>query len=251
VVAGAIAVVSLAVTMPFCRWFCPLAATLNPLSRFGLARIKRDGTACSDCGQCRKACPMAIPVGQRLQVTDARCLTCLHCVEVCPSKRGRALSWGPPAWLGHAWPTAAVIGVLLVCTSAAVAAAYLLPLPSFVTARGTAPAQIASVELRVRELTCRGRANLLVGFLERDDLYQIPGPEPGTPGYYKLDAWPDPSVAVVRISFDPAHANEEAIKQAITEPYFDIDENRWWMSPFLIEGYSILGSEEEVGEPPP
>jgi polyferredoxin len=38
VVAGGIAVVSLFVTMPFCRWFCPLAAVLNPLSRFGLGR---------------------------------------------------------------------------------------------------------------------------------------------------------------------------------------------------------------------
>jgi polyferredoxin len=240
VVAGAIVVTSLAVTMPFCRWFCPLAAVLNPLSRFGVARIKRDGATCSDCGRCRKSCPMAIPVDQVPQVTDARCLACMNCVEACPSRKGRSLAWGPPGWLGHAWPQAVVIGVLLVCTGAAVAAAYLAPLPSFVKARGTAPAQIAAVELRVRELTCRGRANLLVGFLERDDLYQIPGPDPSTPGYYKLEAWPDPGLAAIRISYDPRYATEADIQRAITEPYFDVQEDRWWQSPFAIEGYDPL-----------
>ena len=101
VVAGAVIVVSLLVTMPFCRWFCPLAAVLNPLSRFGLGRIKRDEIACSRCGRCAASCPMAIPVDQLRQVTASRCLACMNCIEACPSKGQRALSWGPPNWLGH------------------------------------------------------------------------------------------------------------------------------------------------------
>jgi polyferredoxin len=249
VVAGAMVAISLVVAMPFCRWLCPLAATLNPLSRFGLTRIQRDSASCANCGRCAAACPMAIPVDQLPQVTAARCLSCMKCTDACPSTKSRPLSWGPPAWLGGAWPRGIAVGVLLLCAGAAVTMAALAPLPSFVKSRGTPPKHIASVELRVRELTCRGRANLLVGFLERDDLYQLPGPDPATPGYYRLEAWPDPETASVRISYDPALANETVVKQAITEPYYDVQGNRWWLSPFLIQGYDPLGLDlDHVGD---
>jgi polyferredoxin len=244
VVAGTIALVSLVVAVPFCRWCCPLAAVLNPLSRFGLARIKRQASACSDCGRCAASCPMAIPVDRVQQVTASRCTACLVCMEACPRKKQNAISWGPPDWLGLAWPRAALIGILLLCASAGVAASYLAPLPSFVKSRGTAPDHVASVELSIRELTCRGRANLLVGFLERGDLDRIPGPTSDAPGYYKLEAWPDPVLATVRISYDPAFATEDAIKRAITEPYFDSEENRWWLSPFVVDGYAPPGLED-------
>lgn len=244
VVAGAIATASLLVTMPFCRWFCPLAAVLNPLSRFGLGRIKRDDAICTSCGQCAAACPMAIPVDRLPQVTVSRCLACMNCIEACPCEKQHAIIWGPPNWLGHTWSQAIVIVILLLCGGAAVAAAYLAPLPSFVKSRGTPPDRIASVELRIQGLTCRGRANLLVGFLERDDMYQIPGSAADAPGFYRLEAWPDPVAAMVRIIYDPRCADEEAIKLAIVEPYFDMGEDRWWMSPFVIEGYSPLGLDK-------
>jgi len=104
VVAGVILVASLAVMLPFCRWLCPLAAVLNLVSRFGVARIQRDASNCRDCGVCAKRCPMAIPVDRVDQVTAARCLSCLNCVEVCrPGKnRPTALRWGPPRPLGTA-----------------------------------------------------------------------------------------------------------------------------------------------------
>lgn len=237
VVAGTIAAASLFIKMPFCRWFCPLAAVLNPLSRFGFARIKRDVAACTGCGRCAAACPMEIPVDQMQQVTASRCMTCMECIEACPHQQRGAILWGPPAKLGRAWPGGVAIAVLLLSGIGAVAAAHLAPLPSFVKSRGVLPDQVASVELRIQGLTCRGRANLLVGFLERDDMYQIPGPAVDLPGYYRLDAWPDPGVATVRISYDPKCADEEAIKQAILEPYYGMQDNRWWMSPFVIEGY--------------
>jgi hypothetical protein len=72
-------------------------------------------------------------------------------------------------------------------------------------------------------------------------MYHISGTDPKTPGYYKVEAWPGPVTAVVCISYDPACADEDAIKQAITEPYYDMAENRWWLSPFLIEGYTPPG----------
>ena len=239
VVAGGILVASLLVTIPFCRWLCPLAAVFNPFSRFGLGRIKRDEAACLRCGRCAESCPMAIPVDQLPQVTVSRCLSCLNCIYVCPKDKQQALFWGPPNRLGRAWPPATVAVVLLLCGGAAVAAAYLAPMPSYVKSRGIRPDQIAVVELRIQGLTCRGRASLLVSFLERDDMYRIPGPSADAPGYYRLEAWPDPNKAVLRVSFDPKAADKEVITRAIVEPYYDMSQNRWWMSPFLIDDYSI------------
>lgn len=243
VVAGAIALGSLVVAMPFCRWFCPLAAVLNPISRFGFGRIKRDESVCTRCGRCSVSCPMAIPVDELSQVTASRCLSCMNCVDACPHKKERALVWGPPNRFGQAWPQAAVIMILLLCGSAAVATAYLAPLPSFVKQSGQPPRSIATVDLRIQGLTCRGRANLLVGFLERDDLYRIQNTEENASGFYRLEAWPDPIMASVRISYDSEFTDGDAVKRAIVEPYYDMATDRWWQSPFVIEGYAPPGLE--------
>ena len=168
----------------------------------------------------------------------------MDCIAACPKEKQQALFWGPPNWLGRAWSPATVVVVLLLCGGAAVAAAYLAPMPSFVKSRGMRPDQVDVVELRIQGLTCRGRANLLVSFVERDDMYKIPGPSADAPGYYRLEAWPDPNVAVVHVSFDPKTADEEIIKRAIVEPYYDMGQNRWWMSPFLVKDYGIPALEK-------
>ena len=234
VVSGLIGLASLVIVMPFCRWFCPLAAVLHPFSRFGLARIKRDPERCTDCGRCSKACPMGIPVDRVRQVKAARCTSCMSCVEACPIEAPDAIGWGPPDWLGRRWPQAVLIAVIVLCTAGAVSAAYLFPIPSYVKARGTPPDRVATVEMKIENLSCRGRANLLLYFLERDDMDAIPG-------YFKLEAWPGPGLADVRITFDPARADETTIRRAITEPYFemraDAAEGFWRISPFRIEGY--------------
>lgn len=247
VVLAAVAIGSLVITVPFCRWFCPLAAVLNPFSRFGLMRIRRTESDCVNCGKCATQCPVSIPVDQLPQVTAARCIACMNCVDACP--KDGALRWAvasrrEPSALSFFGPRTrqgALIGVLLLCTTGAVAATYLFPLPSFVKAsQADEPAKVASVTMRISNLTCRGRANLLVWFLDRDDLYRLPGQTPDAPGYFKVEAWPDPTLADVRISYDPSCCDSRAIKQAITEPYFDAAANRWWTSPFLIEGYDPL-----------
>ena len=91
VVGGAVAAGSLLISLPFCRWFCPLAAVLNIFSRFGIARIQRDAHVCVDCGNCARACPMAIPVDKETQVTAARCTTCMACAAACPVREKGAL----------------------------------------------------------------------------------------------------------------------------------------------------------------
>jgi len=238
VTAGAIVVASLMMMLPFCRWFCPLAAVLNPFSRFGLARVKRDPSVCTNCGQCARVCPMAIPVDRAEQVTEARCLSCLNCVEKCHSPRGEALRWGPPDALGRRWSQAVLIVILFGVTSAAVAASYWFPMASFVRSSSRPkPEHMAAVELQIDEMTCRGRGNLLYFFLERDDLYQVPG-------WFRIEAWPGPGYARVRVWYDPAQAKDETIRRAITEPYFDVVSG-WRSSPFRIQGYDPL----ELGVP--
>ena len=246
VVAGAIVVGSLFVIMPFCRWLCPMAAVFNLFSRVGLTRVRRDGQTCIDCGLCAKACPMAIPVDKVGQVTAARCLSCLNCVEVCPERKSGALTWGPPRSLGKPWPQTALISIMLVLVAGAVAVAYAFPLPSYIHVaddRGPAPAETATVDLGIHNLGCRGNASLFTYFLERDDAYEVPG-------YLKVEAWPGPGIAAARIIYDPAQTDVEAIKEAITEPYYDYTNNVWRPSSFEVEGYDPLGlfDEQETDE---
>jgi ferredoxin len=234
VVSGAIVVLSLLMVMPFCRWFCPMAAVMHPLSRFGLTRVRRHDDACLNCGRCAKVCPTAIKVDEVEQVTAARCLSCLNCVEVCPREKQGALTWGPPKVVGRAWPQAALIAILLFCLAGAVGMAYVLPIPSFravAADRGPMPQTTAVVELQVNELGCRGNASLFMYFVERDDEFAIPG-------YVGVEAWPGPGYVPLRITYDPARTDEGAIREAITEPYFDGE--IWRPSPFGIEGYDPL-----------
>ena len=235
VVSGAIVLASLVIMAPFCRWFCPLAAVLNPLSRFGLTRVARNTQTCTDCGICSKKCPAAIPVNRVQEVTAARCISCLDCVDSCPenAKGVPVLTWGPPRQLGTRWPQSALIGILLLSTTAAVTASYMLPLPSFVKSRGDRPKEVSTVPLKVDNLTCRGRANLFFYFLERDDLHEIPG-------YLKVEAWPGVGLVSVDITFDPTQTDAEAVKRAISEPYYDATAGIWRISPFTIEGYNPL-----------
>jgi len=170
----------------------------NPFSRFGFARVKRNEETCISCGKCARVCPMAIPVDRVRQVTAARCTSCLDCVDSCPELRAGALTWGPPARFGRNWPQAVLIGVMLAVVGSAVAASYLFPLPSYVHERGQKPAMVAAVDMKVSDLTCRGRATLFTEFfLYRDD-------ELALPGYLRVEAWPGPGLADARVIYDPA-----------------------------------------------
>lgn len=237
-VSGTLAAASLFVMLPLCRWLCPFAAVLHLFSRPGLMRIKRTEALCTDCRRCSRACPMAIPVHELAQVTAPRCTSCMNCVDACPHRNPSALVWGLPGRSTRHWPQAALVAVLLACTGGAVAVDYAFPVPSFSASRGEPPAMAATVRLGVRGLDCRGRGNMLFHlFLDRDDVYALSG-------YLKADAWPGPGYARLDVTYDPSRANEEAVKLAITEPYYDAGQDRWRMSPFAVEGYDPLGVDD-------
>lgn len=236
VISGAILLASAFLLVPFCRWLCPLAAVFTPFSRFGLARIKRDGGTCIDCGVCGRACPMGIPVDRVREVTAARCTSCLDCLAVCPKRTDGALVWGPPRALGRAWPSGVVVTLLLLCIGGAVAATYAIPLPSFVWERGTRPAQPATVRLVVEGVACRHSTEEFVQQFDRPDELRVAG-------YLRVEAWPAPGAGEVRIVYDPASVDEARIKRAIAEPLLDFVRGTWRFSPYRIVGYDPLAED--------
>ena len=90
-----IGVLGAALFVPFlwCRYLCPMGAALDPLSRVGALRVRRDSQTCTSCGVCDKACPHAIPVSQVDEVTAKNCTNCLDCIEECPVEGALELSW--------------------------------------------------------------------------------------------------------------------------------------------------------------
>ncbi len=232
VVLGLLVVVSLFVSMPFCRWLCPFGAVLNIFSRVGLTRVHRDAGTCINCGRCSKACPMQIEVAKSASVSEARCLTCGECLLVCPVDKTltwRFLDRRPIAHPGR-WIAAAIV----LCVAAAVTAARIVPLPTFINARDVErPAVVAEHNLQVEGVTCSGSARQLVFFLDRNDEYAVPG-------YLRVLTSPGPGLVSVRLQYDPSQTDPNALLDAIVEPYYDAAESRWRSSPFRVEGYDPL-----------
>jgi len=237
-VSGGILLGSVLVTLPFCRWLCPLAAVLNPFSRFGVARIKRNSSTCLDCGLCARACPMGIAVDQAESVREARCISCLSCVGVCPDTADAPLVWGPPSRFGHRWSRWVLAGAIIVITATAVGASHFLQIPSFVSVRGDRVKKPLGIELEIEGLTCRGRATMLMYFLEREDIFELSD-------FIELRAWPGPSAARATVSVDGDACTADDVRRAITEPYYDKTGGAWRFPPFVIRGYDPLAMDED------
>jgi polyferredoxin len=90
-----IGVLGAALLVPFfwCRYLCPMGAAMDPLSRAGALRVRRNEKTCTSCGACDSACPHAIPVSLVTEVTARNCTNCLECIEECPVDGALELSW--------------------------------------------------------------------------------------------------------------------------------------------------------------
>ncbi len=232
VVSGAILLGAVFLSVPFCRWLCPLAVVMNPFSRAAAGRVARDAASCADCGRCADACPMGIAVHREREIRAARCTACLECVDACPKRGAGTLAFRLPL-LGARLGRGAVAGGFVLVITGAVLASQLFPFPSFTWTRGRAPGTTAVLELRVEGLTCRGRANLLRYYLDRDDDLAVPG-------YLRTEAWPGPGAARLRILYDPEVAEASGLADAILEPCYDAVGATWRPSPFRIPGYDPL-----------
>jgi polyferredoxin len=75
-------------TRIWCRFFCPMAALLGLVQKFGRYRITVKQNMCISCGMCSKYCEMGIDVRSYAQAgqsfTRASCVGCGLCAEVCP-----------------------------------------------------------------------------------------------------------------------------------------------------------------------
>ncbi|MBQ3379747.1 MAG: 4Fe-4S binding protein [Clostridia bacterium] len=72
----------------FCKYICPVAVFLKPMSYFSVIRIRCDEEKCIKCGKCLKVCPMDVEMNidsrNRKNATD--CILCQECVKSCPAR---------------------------------------------------------------------------------------------------------------------------------------------------------------------
>ncbi len=75
-------------TRVWCRNFCPMAAMLGLVQKFGRFQVTVKKNMCISCGLCSKYCEMGIDVRSYAQAntsfTRASCVGCGLCAEVCP-----------------------------------------------------------------------------------------------------------------------------------------------------------------------
>jgi len=75
-------------TRIWCRFFCPMAALLGIIQKFGRFRISTKKDMCISCGNCSTYCEMGIDVRAYAQSNQsfrrASCVGCGMCAHVCP-----------------------------------------------------------------------------------------------------------------------------------------------------------------------
>jgi len=76
---------------------CPLGYLVGLLHKISLFRIRKDCTACTECGACYEACPMGVKMiyteREKTDVTDVNCIMCGECVRKCPEDNALAVTF--------------------------------------------------------------------------------------------------------------------------------------------------------------
>ena len=79
----------------WCRYLCPYGALMGLVSLLSPLKIRRNPSACIDCGKCTRACPAALPVDRLVQIRSAECTACMACIASCPSEGALRFSLAP------------------------------------------------------------------------------------------------------------------------------------------------------------
>ena len=76
-------VAAIAIKRPFCRSVCPIGAVYSFFNKGSLMHMTFSGKdVCTDCGMCRKVCPMNIDPHENQNQLE--CIRCGECVSACP-----------------------------------------------------------------------------------------------------------------------------------------------------------------------
>ena len=78
-----LAVISLPVRNPFCRYLCPYGALVGLISMLSPVKVSRDKKTCVACGVCTQVCPAYIPVMLKERVMSEECIGCWRCISHC------------------------------------------------------------------------------------------------------------------------------------------------------------------------
>lgn len=105
----------------FCKYLCPMGATLGLISRFSVFKIRRDRDLCIDCKACDAACPVNLPVSTATTVDSAECINCNECVNACPVSGAVSLSTVRGRRISALGSTLAVAGIFVVLVGGATA----------------------------------------------------------------------------------------------------------------------------------
>lgn len=72
----------------FCKYICPIAVFLKPMSYYSVLRVHCDESKCIRCGKCLKVCPMNVEVNNesRHRKNATECILCYECAKECPVK---------------------------------------------------------------------------------------------------------------------------------------------------------------------
>lgn len=76
---------------------CPLGYLMGIFHKFNLFQLKKDCTACTECGACYDACPMRLKNiykerdTEKVQTVD--CMMCGECIDKCPEDKALAMTF--------------------------------------------------------------------------------------------------------------------------------------------------------------
>jgi len=76
---------------------CPMGYLMGLLKRFNLFKLKKDCTACTECGACYDACPMRIrsiyTERDKADIQTVDCLMCGECIHKCPENNALQMTF--------------------------------------------------------------------------------------------------------------------------------------------------------------
>jgi ferredoxin len=69
----------------FCKYICPMGATLGLFNKIAFVSVSHDKNKCSSCGACSKVCQMEADLCRGSFIDRTNCISCARCIKVCPS----------------------------------------------------------------------------------------------------------------------------------------------------------------------